>query len=391
MMSVDELLKKAENIIALQEKETNQNGGRFNIFSILNLESDEVRLHSAFLASLLDPSGTHGRKEKPLKLFLEIINSALKFDYESAKVYCEFFVGELGRIDIVITDRNNLVVIENKIYASEQENQLKRYDEYAKKSGKKYEIYYLTLEGKESENESFTNYKKISYGKEILYWLETLELPQNVKTVVLQYCSTMRTLTDKNEKGIEMEMEKLLINKEALQSADVIARAVPAVKAKIEMEFWRELYKMMEAPMKELGFEMFADHLWTFDEEDIEYIIEERKKSGGLVELYFRRKLNNGENLDFVIGQFKNNPIAINVSFVNTDNKNIKNEKLTEIARQIGLDRISREWLWQYHSQGITLQGDDFYKLLDDIEKRDIAQSIAEEAIGYAKRLSMFL
>lgn len=46
-------------------------GEFFNLFSILKVERDEVHTHSTFLAELLNPSGSHGNKEKFLKLFIQ--------------------------------------------------------------------------------------------------------------------------------------------------------------------------------------------------------------------------------------------------------------------------------------------------------------------------------
>lgn len=45
----------------------------FNIFRILKLESSEVRLHSAFIAELLNPKGNHGQKDKFLKIICWLI------------------------------------------------------------------------------------------------------------------------------------------------------------------------------------------------------------------------------------------------------------------------------------------------------------------------------
>ena len=57
------------------------------------------------------------------------------FDAESTHVKTEVSIGDLGRLDIVMTDGNrHSIFIENKIYAGLQENQLKRYHEYNPKA-----------------------------------------------------------------------------------------------------------------------------------------------------------------------------------------------------------------------------------------------------------------
>ena len=50
-----------------------QSGEDFNIFSVMSMESDEVFTHSALLAELLNPSGSHGLGSAPLKLFVHRI------------------------------------------------------------------------------------------------------------------------------------------------------------------------------------------------------------------------------------------------------------------------------------------------------------------------------
>jgi hypothetical protein len=36
-------------------------GESFNVFKLLKMETNEVKMHSAFIGDLLNPSGTHGQ------------------------------------------------------------------------------------------------------------------------------------------------------------------------------------------------------------------------------------------------------------------------------------------------------------------------------------------
>ena len=47
-----------------------KNGDYFNVFNVLGLSSNETRTHSAFLAELLNPYGSHGMGDLFLKKFL---------------------------------------------------------------------------------------------------------------------------------------------------------------------------------------------------------------------------------------------------------------------------------------------------------------------------------
>src|ERR1700749_5058851 len=99
------------NAINIRYKKINElTGDNFNVFRILKLESSEVRMHSAFLAELLNPNGTHGQKDAFLKLFIKAFcfkNNPI--DTASCRVKVEESIGVIskdksqgGRIDIVI-------------------------------------------------------------------------------------------------------------------------------------------------------------------------------------------------------------------------------------------------------------------------------------------------
>ena len=66
-----------------------------------------------------------------------------------------------GKVDIVIKDSSeqNIIVIENKIYAGEQHDQLLRYH----KSFPKGKLLFLTLEGRKSDQKIFKRNKLYTY------------------------------------------------------------------------------------------------------------------------------------------------------------------------------------------------------------------------------------
>ena len=193
MIKLESLLKQVSEIVAkekTQQEEKRKRGENFNIFNVLGLSTSEVRLHSAFLAELLNPNGDHGLGDKFLDAFLKIVikreKTIFEFDTKSAKVFCEFYIGNIsenytegGRIDIFIQDDNKqTIIIENKIYADDQKNQLLRYHNYAENiiGSNKYIILYLSLEeGDEPSKDSLGNkqfdYQTISYKKDIMNWL----------------------------------------------------------------------------------------------------------------------------------------------------------------------------------------------------------------------------
>ena len=63
MRKLNKLLRQISEIVLrekTQQEEKRKRGENFNIFRVLGLSTSEVRLHSAFLAELLNPNGDHG-------------------------------------------------------------------------------------------------------------------------------------------------------------------------------------------------------------------------------------------------------------------------------------------------------------------------------------------
>lgn len=192
-----------------------ENGECFNIFKVLSLEANETKLHSALIAEMLNPKGSHGLGSEPLRLFLYNIDRSIaqKFIYEKAKIYVEYHLGKInynytsgGRVDILIEDGNFKIAIENKIYAEDQPNQLYRY----KKELNPDILLYLTLNGHEASSFSTNNgelkindhYNSISYKEDIKKWLKSCRNinPKNlnVKQIINQYIQTINSLTGHN-------------------------------------------------------------------------------------------------------------------------------------------------------------------------------------------------
>ena len=177
MGDIKNLLNQVSIITKKNDEFLDATGGRFNIFRIAGVNHYE-NTHSAILAELLNPKGSHGLKSKFLQAFLDRIRlkDELKdIDCENANVKTEAPT-EDGRIDILIRDNmSHSVIIENKIYARDQVQQLKKYNAHGLKiSNEKYQIFYLTLYGTEASDNSGggINYSRISYADDIISWLE---------------------------------------------------------------------------------------------------------------------------------------------------------------------------------------------------------------------------
>lgn len=200
---LDEILR----IKKKHEKKFFKTGGQFNIFSILRVERDEVKTHSRFLVELLNPKGNHGQGDLFLKRFLQQLDTK-NFETSKASVSTEYYIGKVnnnktkgGQIDVFIRDNHgSIIMIENKIDADEEENQLLRYYN-AFPEGK---LFFLTLYGSKSKNHNnFDKYRHISYKEDIVNWLEkcTKEINSipSLKESICQYIRLIKSLTNQNE------------------------------------------------------------------------------------------------------------------------------------------------------------------------------------------------
>jgi hypothetical protein len=228
---VSELLRFTQVHKRHSESLARATGERFNVFEILGIGHYEVKTHSPMLGALLDPKGHHGQGGVFLRLFLDRFGIT-DFDAgsETAKLHLEYYIGQVnensgGRIDIVVEDgKGSTIFVENKIYAADQENQLKRYRERDPMA----HLFYLTLYGDkpsgltEAEIDEI-RFECVSYASDILSWLnaccrEAACLP-HLRETISQYIHLVEKLTNQSS---TTRMNNDLIN-EIVKSKDSLS------------------------------------------------------------------------------------------------------------------------------------------------------------------------
>ena len=263
MERLKELLSQISKIVLkekTQQEEKRKRGENFNIFKVLGLSTSEVRLHSAFLAELLNPNGDHGLGDCFLKSFINnVICKKRKFEFEccSAKVDVEYHIGtvssdykEGGRIDLLIRDKNRqTIIIENKIYADDQPWQMYRYNMYAQKterlSSEQYVLLYLTLNESEPSEESTGKedfeYLCISYKKDILPWLDycigMAALYPKIRETLSQYELTLKNVLEIMSETTENSMIELLTSDNNIEATLGILSVTDKIKISIRRKF----------------------------------------------------------------------------------------------------------------------------------------------------------
>jgi len=127
---LEECLAIYQNLKSENKKLIDQGVHDYSLINALLKTNDEVRLHSKFIFSMINPNGLHYCGNKFLKVFLSLLPDELKsfIDPESARVF-----REKGKIDLLIHDDNNFLIVENKLNAVDQKYQITRYIQYIQK------------------------------------------------------------------------------------------------------------------------------------------------------------------------------------------------------------------------------------------------------------------
>ena len=277
-----------------QRKEKFERGESFNIFNDLGFMSDEVHLHSMFLANLLNPKGSHGQRGKFLEAFLKMLQKSfpaisadrLVLDTANASVEVEKYIGrqtdnEGGRIDIFLTDGKHSIIIENKIYAVDQHHQMLRYWNYGMSqkgndTEKSFVLIYLTLDGCSPSKDSLGEDLKendivcLSYKSDIRGWLDRcVELSSRtplVRETINQYISTIDILTN-NVMEDNKELLDILSKEENLDAVYDIANNKNIVVNRIINEVFipklRDLAESKGLTMGDNCIENWMEESWA--------------------------------------------------------------------------------------------------------------------------------
>jgi hypothetical protein len=228
---------------------------RFNVFTTLLSESDEVRLHTRFLYCLLDPNGRHDCGPLFLNLFFTTLEEMPGVNHEgelarleippSARAwnaYKEVSCPGHGQIDLLLERQDDrfALVIENKIHAVEQPFQLASYAEHlAKHFGTASRVLFLTLDGKASSTHDGKPYIRLSYREHILAWLEKClretyhVIPVNQS--LQQYRVVVREITGQTLEASAMKTitDFILQNTDILRYSDQIAQSLTEARGRL--------------------------------------------------------------------------------------------------------------------------------------------------------------
>lgn len=390
---LENALIKLYGKIELIEELQKHRGDKFNIFSILKMERLEVNTHSAFLYEFINPKGTHYQDDKYLRIFIDEVLEIKDFDFEKVKVGRETFTNTSRRIDFTIENEDYYIAIEMKIDATDQDNQLSDYFEYAISKNKKVtKVYYLTLDGKNASENSFKDkkiidYEKISFQFDILNFIEkSIEKSANLPIIresLIQYKNLILNITNQTTQEIQMEIMEIIKNPEMARAATIMSKNLNKAWAKREVLFWRYLAIKLEEYLKdkknwELKQEIFYtedENIIDFDDEIIKWIVKLGK--GDMKGLFLQKN-------DFCFRIYSyNSGVLQYVIFKEEDIKNIS-EKIE--VNQIFKVPKYQEYKFKESKYKLNFCKDydkPTYDIFDDKKLDEIVENIFNEIKSY--------
>ena len=245
-------------------------------YSVLEtaIKGNEEMMHSSVIASLLDTRGSHGQKCRFLELFLGCLPEQFKsFVPSGARTACERCIGQKtedsgGRVDICIENSiGQMIVIENKIFAGDQEHQILRYVNMLRnRDGVKFPVLYLTPDGHSPSDDSTQadgmqcrcgeDYVCISYKDVIVPWLDKCINEMQEKPHLKEHLTTYRDIIKKKVLG--MDRKKDIINiiestEKNIKAAREISGQLDEIKIDAVTTFWRAIKESIKKKLEEDG------------------------------------------------------------------------------------------------------------------------------------------
>ena len=245
-----------------------EDSSRFNLLSIIEKDRDEAHIHSKIIYNLLSQNWGKKDKETFLTLFLKEIGIEDEIIYNKTWEVTREKAFDLdtvkGRLDFEIKSKDYIYIIEMKIDAGDQPEQLIRYQKFAKEQHKKYKIFYLTLDGHNASKKSIgeeenleenekVEYINISFQGEILNWLENclklVEGKENKSACISQYIASINKILGEKDTKIK---DNILKSTEDIKTAITIYEKLNDKLQKVLKNFFEELNKKLKNKLKDI-------------------------------------------------------------------------------------------------------------------------------------------
>ncbi|MCI7410230.1 MAG: PD-(D/E)XK nuclease family protein [Helicobacter bilis] len=307
-MEYREFFERVKGFLEQAEIHKRRGNNDFNPYLEMWSESNEVKLHSALISGFLNPLGNHYQGDVFLETFLESVGLKAWFgNTRNARVHKEY-----KNIDVYITNGERHIIVENKIWAGDQDRQIERYIEIIAKEQSRdssdtesseidsNDMESNELESSESETPqeqgaSYDNiavlylapdernpsgyslgkweiqgdylvngdnkvrFKAITYKEEILAWIENSQAKvgciTNLNAALLFYKDVVQIITNTKENTMSIE-NFLTDNKENMQENMEIVFEILKNHESILDKYYNEIISKYKKEIEDNGFEV---------------------------------------------------------------------------------------------------------------------------------------
>ncbi|MCY4005033.1 MAG: PD-(D/E)XK nuclease family protein [Rhodospirillales bacterium] len=279
-VSVDTYRVLLEKAARLHDQHEPRRHEPFNVFSVLRSEYDEVNLHSRFLAALLGHRKSPGQSLENLADFLQRFEIS-GFDHDDdARVDREW-----NNIALLVRDQSSMqaVIIENKILAADQPEQLARYAKQMQEY--RTHVLYLTLDGREASEDSAggIDYQCISYRDHIVPWLKGCQQraydEPELRESVAQYVRLIEKLTGTDFSEAYMnDLKDLCLQDNNIVLVHDLRQAMDKAKISLLERLWKEIESELRAGITDLPAQSKESDI---SEERIRQFVTKQRSYGG--------------------------------------------------------------------------------------------------------------
>ena len=415
---MQELINQVADIVEKYRSEREQIGLDYNVFTLMDIERREEETHEYMIYSILNYRNPVLRK-KFIDQFLIHMGIPKSFLREQWTVEREHYTENYGRLDLFFKPSGHskqCVVVELKVDAGDQKQQIKRYEEYVRSCHlDEYRIIYLTLDGKRPSEQScggMVNPRHLlcrSYGHHVVSWLEDcIHICQRDCVdagFIHQYKLLLDKLTkeEKGENAMEKEIAGLIKNSKDLRACLEIEQALPVIKGQILFDFMDAIYHAMEKKGCEFVYDQYEcakDYCNTRNAGQPEFVCE-------ITSFTSRNKtvklglgiLVNGDLLCY-FGYFdEHNNLINNEKFMNGSKRinQCVEDAITQVLnvtiRSNSFDSIFYMTIFDSNNQAYEFRpfSENCANLKDNTLLRDEAKRIASEMMYYIKEIKAIL
>lgn len=391
-----------------------KNGFDMNVFTLLDREREEQHVHENMLHAILNFKSDKRIAERFVTCLFENMKMPKEFVKKKWQVEQQYYTS-FGTMDMFLRTEGKhrkCVIVELKIDASDQKEQLERYWKYVKKSN--YEdcrIIYLTLDGRAASEQSIGNVPKnkiynISFKKHILKWLEQCLYICDEECIESSFIKQYRILINKmvGENNMSEKVRLLIKSSDDLRASIEIANSLPRIKADILYNFLYTINEEIEKKgyMNNRGYE------------EIEYAKDYYDGKAVVIEMDYIIKeysISNNRNLQLVLGVGVNYSLYYYLGFLidgdRVDSKEImrtqkrKYQKIeNEIINMLNIEIRENNYDSIYSDKITDVYGhkydfkhfsDNCADLKEDKRLKSEAKRISRKMLEYIKCLSVAL